>query len=52
MDPPESQFVPSPGLSDESHNRAHAREVIALNKAFNIFPGAYRLDTLSPLFLL
>lgn len=51
MDPPESQFVPSPGLSDKSHNRAHARKVIALNKAFNIFPEAYRLDILSPLVL-
>lgn len=51
MDPPELQFVPSPGLSDESHNRAHVHEVIALNKAFNIFSGAYCLDILSSLIL-
>lgn len=46
IDPLELQFVPSPGLSNKSHNYAYARKVIALNKLFNIFPRAYCLDTL------
>lgn len=45
MNPPESQFIRSPGFSDKSHNCAYARKVIALNKAFDIFLGAYCLDT-------
>lgn len=46
MDPSESQFIPNPGLSDKSHNCAHACKVIALNKVFDIFPRAYCLNTL------
>lgn len=45
MDPPELQFFSSPGLSNNSYNCANACEVIALNKAFDIFSEAYCFDT-------
>lgn len=48
VDPPESQFVSSNGLSDADHTRRHAQAVIALNKEFEFSPGPHRLDSLAP----
>lgn len=49
LDTPELQFISSSGLSDLQYTRQHARKVIAFNKEFDIFPGQYWLDSLSPL---
>lgn len=48
VEPSESRFTASPGLSDIDHVRRHARAVIELEKEFNFSPGPHRLDTLSP----
>lgn len=48
LEPPESRFTASPGLSDIDHVRRHARAVISMEKEFGFSPGPYRLDTLSP----
>ncbi len=48
VEPPESRFIASKGLSDIDHIRRHARAVIELDKEFDFSPGPYQLDTLSP----
>lgn len=48
VQPPESRFSASPGLSDIDHIRRYARAVISMEKEFDFSPGPYRLDTLSP----
>lgn len=48
VDPPESRFVASEGLSNADHTRRYAQTVIALNKAFDFSPGPHRLDSLAP----
>lgn len=45
----ELQFISSSSLSNLQYTRQHARKIIALNKEFDISPGQYRLDSLSPL---
>ncbi len=47
VEPPESRFIASEGLSDINHIRRHARAVIELDKEFDFSPGSHRLDTLS-----
>ncbi|MCJ1347753.1 hypothetical protein MMC31_005982, partial [Peltigera leucophlebia] len=48
VQPPESRFSASPGLSDIDHICRHACAVISMEKEFDFSPGPYRLDTLSP----
>lgn len=48
VDPPESRFTASEGLSNIDHVRRHARAVIDLEKEYGYSPGPHRLDTLSP----
>lgn len=48
VQPPESRFSASPGLSDIDHIRHHACTVISMEKEFDFSSGPYRLDTLSP----
>ncbi len=48
VEPPESRFLASKGLSDIDHIRRHARAVIELDKEFDFSPGPHRLDSLSP----
>ncbi len=48
VEPPESRFATSPGLSDIDHIRRHARAVISMEKNIGFSPGPHHLDTLSP----
>lgn len=41
LDPPESQFVPSPGLSNTQYTCQHTYKIIPFNKEFGIFPDLY-----------
>lgn len=41
LDLPESQFVPSPGLSNIQYTCQHTYKVIPFNKEFGIFPDLY-----------
>ena len=51
VDPPESRFLASEGLSNIDHIRHHARAVIELDKEFDFSPSSHQLDFLSPLAL-
>ena len=48
LDPSDSRFVASEGLSNAEHTRQHAQAVIQLNKAFELNPGPHQLDSLAP----